>query len=169
MNCRQNWSNECEIELNKQINREYQASLGYHSLSCYFNRDDIGINKLVDYFNEASLEEREHADKLIKYQNIRGGIVNLGEISPIKIELEKPNDIINSFRIALGMERKINEHLLNLHKVAASNDDAQFCDYLEGDFLKEQVESISKISKIISVLERFNGDQHAIWNLVQSL
>ena len=169
MNCRQNWSNECEIELNKQINREYQASLGYHSLSCYFNRDDIGINKLVDYFNEASLEEREHADKLMKYQNIRGGIVNLGEISPIKIELEKPNDIINSFRMALGMERKINEHLLNLHKVAASNDDAQFCDYLEGDFLKEQVESISKISKIISVLERFNGDQHAIWNLVQSL
>ena len=31
----------------------------------------------------------------MNYQNIRGGVVNLGEISPIKIELEKPNDIIN--------------------------------------------------------------------------
>lgn len=164
-----NWSKDCEIELNKQINREYQASLGYHNLSCYFNRDDIGINKLVDYFNKASLEEREHADKLMNYQNIRGGIVRLGEISSIKIELEKPNDIINSFKIALDMEKNINEHLLNLHKIADSLDDAQFCDYLEGDFLKEQMESISELSKIISVLERFNGDQHAIWNLVQSL
>ena len=58
MNCRQNWSQNCEDELNKQIAREYQASLSYHSISCYFNRDNVGIQSLVDYFNKASLEER---------------------------------------------------------------------------------------------------------------
>ena len=40
---------------------------------------------------------------------------------------------------------------------------------IEGDFLKEQVESISELSKIISILERFNGDQHAIWNYIQKI
>ena len=71
MNCRQNWSIESEKELNKQISREYEASLSYHVLSNYFNRDDIGLHKLVEYFNKASLEEREHANKLMDYQNIQ--------------------------------------------------------------------------------------------------
>ena len=70
MNCRQNWSEKNEVELNKQIGREYHASLAYHVLSNYFNRDDVGLNKLVDYFNKASLEERGHADKLMNYQKI---------------------------------------------------------------------------------------------------
>ena len=26
-------------------------------------RDDVGLKKLVEYYNKASLEEREHADK----------------------------------------------------------------------------------------------------------
>lgn len=169
MNCRQNWSQLSEDELNKQITREYQASLAYHIISNYFNRDDIGIHKLVEYFNKASLEEREHANKLMEYQNLRGGVVQLGSITPFQIELQKPNDIIESFIIALKMEKNINQHLLNLHKTATNEDDPQFCDYLESEYLKEQVDSISEISKIISVLERFNGDQHAIWNYIQNL
>jgi len=169
MKCRQNWSALCEEELNMQIIREYQASLSYHSLSAYFNRDDVGIYKLVEYFNKASLEEREHADKLMNYQNLRGGIVKLNNITPLIFELEKPNDIIKGFEIALEMEKNINQHLLNLHKVADNENDPQFTDYIESDFLKEQVEAISELSKIISVLERFNGDQHAIWNYIQKL
>ena len=172
MNCRQNWSVKSELELNKQINREYKASLSYHVLSNYFNRDDIGLNKLVDYFNKASLEEREHADKLMNYQSMRGGIVNLSIIEPLTIELDKSNDIISAFQIALELEKTINSHLLNLHQISEEENDPQFCDYLEAEFLKEQVESISDISKIISVLNRLSGsnnDQHAIWNFIQTL
>ena len=172
MRCRQNWSEKSEVELNKQINREYHASLAYHVLSNYFNRDDIGLTKLVDYFNKASLEEREHADKLMNYQNMRGGVVELCSIVPLTIELDKSNDIIEAFKIALELEKTINNDLLNLHKIADQEGDAQFCDYLEGEFLKEQVESISDISKILSVLNRLSGpdsDQHAIWNFTQTL
>jgi len=189
MNCRQNWSKKSEKELNKQISREYEASLSYHMLSNYFNRDDIGLSKLVEFFNKASLEEREHANKLMDYQNTRGGIVKLNSTnslddpengplsfileSPPENEyippLEKPNDIIDAFKLSLKMEKNINQHLLDLHKVAEEENDPQFCDYLEGEYLKEQVESISEFSKIVSVLERFNGDQHAIWNYIQHL
>ena len=172
MNCRQNWSEKSEAELNKQISREYHASLAYHVLSNYFNRDDVGLNKLVDYFNKASLEEREHADKLMNYQSMRGGIVTLSSIDPLTIEIEKSNDIIEAFQIALELEKTINNDLLELHKIADEEGDPQFCDYLEGEFLKEQVESISDISKIISVLNRLSGsnnDQHGIWNFIQTL
>lgn len=168
MRCRQNWSEVCEKALNKHIIREYQASLTYHMLSNYFNRDDVGLNKLVEYFNKASLEEREHADKLMNYQNIRGGIVLLENINVSNIVLQKPDDILSAFNMALDLEKQINNHLLNLHKISDEQSDAQFSDYLEGEFLKEQVEAISEISKIISVIERFNGDQHGIWNYLEN-
>ena len=169
MRCRQNWSGRCENELNLQIFREYSASISYHMLSSYFNRDDIGLSKLVDYFAKASFEERAHADALMAYQNKRGGIVRLNNITSVNIDLEPPNDILGAFKLALELEKNINHYLLELHNVASVESDPQFSDYLEGTFLKEQVDSISEISKIISVLERFNGDQHAIWNYIQEL
>ena len=168
MNCRQNWSLECEEALNTQIIAEYEASLAYHYLANYFNRDDVGLKKLVEYYNKASLEEREHADKFMEYQNMRGGVVKLTNLCVIDIDLQKPNDILDSFRLALRLEKSINEKLLGLHKTAEESGDPQFSDYIEGNYLNEQVEAISEISKIISVLERFEGDQHAIWNFINT-
>ena len=111
MRCRQNWSETCENELNKQIMREYSASLAYHYIANYFNRDSVGLKKLVDYYNKASLEEREHADALMEYQNLRGGVVKLQNINVIDINLEGENDIIDSFKLALKLERSINQNL----------------------------------------------------------
>ena len=71
--CRQNWSKLCEEKLNIQINLELLASYNYFYLSSFFGRDDIGLKKLVEYFNKASLEEREHSQIMIEYQNKRGG------------------------------------------------------------------------------------------------
>ena len=169
MNCRQNWSQTCEEHLNNHINREYSASYAYHLLSSYFDRDNVGLNKLVNYFNKSSLEEREHADKFMKYQNMRGGIVKLGNINIENelVDFNRNNDILGSFKIALDLEKTINQHLLDLHKVAEESGDPQFSDYLEGEFLNEQVEAISEISKHISVLERCGEDQHAMWNYIE--
>ena len=165
MNCRQNWSQRCESELNTHIIKEYDASYTYHLLSTYFDRDNVGLNKLVEYFNKASIEEREHADKFMKYQNMRGGIVKLGNININNelINFERDNDILGGFRLALNLEKHVNECLLNLHKVADEEGDPQFSDYLEGEFLKEQVEAISELSKHISMLERFGDNQYGMW------
>ena len=70
MNCRQNWSNDCENALNEQIEREYSASLSYR-FGAYFDRDDVGLKKLVDYFNKSSLEERDHANELMHTEQTR--------------------------------------------------------------------------------------------------
>lgn len=72
-------------------------------LSNYFNRDDVGLKKLVEYFNKASLEEREHADKLINYQNMCRGIVLLNNINVNNIFLQEPYDILSAFHMALDL------------------------------------------------------------------
>ena len=45
----------------------------------------------------------------------------------------------------------------------------QFSDYIEGEFLKEQVEAISEISKMITHLERLGNDKHGIWEFCNGL
>ncbi|KAL1368738.1 ferritin-2, chloroplastic isoform X2 [Arachis hypogaea] len=37
--------------------------------------DDIALKGFAKFFKESSEEEREHAEELMKYQNIRGGRV----------------------------------------------------------------------------------------------
>merc|ERR1712223_697643 len=78
---KQNFHAETEGLINKQINMELHASYTYLSMAAYFDRDDIALPGFAKRFREASLEEREHAEKLISYQNLRGGRVVFKEIA----------------------------------------------------------------------------------------
>ena len=165
---RQNWSDECEAAVNKQIDLEYYASHYYHLLYCFFRRDDVGLEKIADYYKKASVEEREHAEKLMDYQTMRGGRVVFEGVPMIEITLEdhfKDNSHVKeSFAIALGLEKKVNQSLLNLHLLASEKEDPQFTDFLEGEYLKEQVEASYELSKIISQLQLIGNDGHGVWN-----
>ena len=166
--CKQNWHIACENELNEHINREYTASLNYHYLSSYFNNDSQGLTKLADYFNKCSLEERQHADELMKYQNKRGGTVVLKGILNPSVEFKTNNEVLEALNIAFKLEKEINHYLIQLHKIASENEDAQFCDYLEGTFLNEQVESIYDLTKKINILRKINEENyHGIWHFVE--
>lgn len=46
----------------------------------YFDRDDVALPGFSHFFKENSHEEREHADKLLSFQNKRGGRVLLQDI-----------------------------------------------------------------------------------------
>jgi len=39
----------------------------------YFDRDDVALKGFHKFFKKSSEEEREHAEKMMKYQNSRGG------------------------------------------------------------------------------------------------
>jgi len=41
----------------------------------YFDRDDVALKGFHKFFKKMSSEEREHAEKMMKYQNSRGGRV----------------------------------------------------------------------------------------------
>ena len=86
------------------------------------------------------------------YQNKRGGRIVLHDIkAPPKLEWA---DHVCALEDALELEKKVNESLLALHGVAAGKTDAHLCDYLEEEFLDEQVQSINEIAKLITNAER---------------
>lgn len=111
---RQNFHAESEAGINKQINLELYASYVYQSMAYYFERDDIAFPGFYKYFKHNSDEEREHAEKLMKYQNKRGGRVVLKDIQrPEKDEWGTP---LQALQTALALEKNVNQSLLALHR-----------------------------------------------------
>jgi len=165
------WLVSCRNEVNRQINMEYMASYAYDYLSSYFDRNSVGLKGVAAYFRKASDEERDHAHKLIAYQNMRGGEVSLSNIVFEKISLDDcgSDDVKRSFEIALELEKQVYKSLLVLHKTAEEANDPQFTDFLESEYLEEQVEAISEIEKYISMLNRIGEDGHGIWEFNNKL
>lgn len=77
---RQNYVEDVNTALYGQIKKELQASYIYQAYASYFQRADVALHGIHKFFAAASLEEREHAQKLIDYINMRGGNVQLENI-----------------------------------------------------------------------------------------
>lgn len=149
---RQNFHQSSEQAINDQINMELTASYVYQSMAFYYDRDDIALPGFKKFFEHNSEEEREHAEKLMKYQNKRGGRVVLKDIK--RPDKDEWGTGLEGLEAALELEKKVNASLLNLHALASQNNDAHLADFLEGEYLDEQVESIKKIGDMITKLKR---------------
>ncbi|XP_020252826.1 ferritin-4, chloroplastic-like [Asparagus officinalis] len=167
---RQRFVDECEAAINAQINVEYNVSYVYHAMFAYFDRDNVALRGLAKFFKESSEEERDHAEKLMEYQNKRGGRVKLLSIMTPNTEYDNPEkgDALYAMELALSLEKITNEKLLNLHTVAGQCKDPQLTDFVESEFLGEQVEAIKKISEYVAQLRRV-GKGHGVWHFDQML
>lgn len=121
------------------------------------------------YFKHSSDEEREHAMKLLKYLNKRGGRIILQDIKNPDTPYEFT--AAEAMEKALDLEKKVNEvrkllilgsffifqlfqSLLDIHTIANRHNDANLCDFLENEFLQEQVDAIKEIGGHVTNLKR---------------
>merc|ERR1711910_76769 len=129
---RQNYHEECEALINKQINMEFYASCVYLSMASYFNRDDQALHGFASFFQKNSNEERDHGMKLMNYQSKRGGRVVLQDIAkPSSMEW---GTALDAMEAALELEKTVNQSLLDLHKASGDKGDSHLCDFLEAGF-----------------------------------
>ncbi|KAL0375386.1 UNVERIFIED_CONTAM: Ferritin-3, chloroplastic [Sesamum radiatum] len=148
---RQGFSEECEAAINEQINVEYCVSYVYHALYAYFDRDNVALKGLAK-------------------SNKRGGRVKLLSIErpPAEFDDAEKGDALYAMELALCLEKLTNEKLLKLHSIADKNNDPQLADFVESEFLEEQVEAIKKISEYVAQLRRV-GKGHGVWHFDQML
>jgi len=147
---RQNYREETEALVNKQINIQLTASYTYQALAAHFDRDDEAGPGYSEFFSRAAGDKRARADSLICYQNRRGGKVVFQDIArPAHMAWDSP---LAAFNEALEHEKNVNESLLSTHRMAAA--DAHLCNYLESEFLGAAVETIQEISAWITKLGR---------------
>ncbi|XP_072444412.1 ferritin heavy chain, oocyte isoform-like [Chiloscyllium punctatum] len=151
---------DCEDAVNKQINLELYSSYVYLSMSSYFDRDDVALRHFAEFFKEQSHEEREHAEKLMEFQNKCGGRVLLQDIK--KPEQDEWGNGLEAMQRALQMEKDVNQSLLDLHKLSSGHNDPHLCDFLERHYLDEQVKMIKKLGDHITNLKRLGAPENGL-------
>ncbi|XP_069803068.1 ferritin light chain, oocyte isoform-like [Dendropsophus ebraccatus] len=149
---RQNYHQNSEAGVNRIVNLELQASYVYLSVGFYFDRDDVALAKFSKFFREQSEEKREQAEKFLKFQNKRGGRIVLQDIK--KPEADEWVNGTSAMEYALTLEKSVNQALLDLHKIATDHADPHMCDFLEREYLGEEVELIKKLGDHITNLKR---------------
>ncbi|XP_035579278.1 ferritin heavy chain-like [Zalophus californianus] len=152
---RQNYHQDSEATINRQINLELYASYVCLSMFHYFDRDDVALKNFAKYFLHQSHEEREHAEKLMKLQNQRGGRIILQDIK--KPDRDDWENGLNAMECALHLEKSVNQSLLELHKLATDKSDPHLCDFIETHYLNEQVKSIKELGDYVTNLRKMGA------------
>jgi len=147
-----NYHEDNEGLINRQINLELYASYVYTAMSHHFDRHDVALKGHHEYFKKMAEEEREHANKFMKYQNQRGGTIVL-------LDVKKPtqqcwSSPLEAHETALQLEKDVYQALLELHAFACKHNDPHLTNYLEDQFLDEQVKSIKEYADYITNLRR---------------
>uniref|UniRef100_UPI00398F1C59 ferritin, heavy subunit-like n=1 Tax=Pristiophorus japonicus TaxID=55135 RepID=UPI00398F1C59 len=136
----QNYHQNCEDAANKQANKQLNMEL--YSSYVYLSIDVV-LRHFAEFFKEQSHEEREHAEKLMEFQNRRGGWIILGDVK--KPEQDEWSNGLEAMQRALQMEKNVNQSLLDLHKLSSEDRPSCNCDFLETHYLDEQVKMIKKL------------------------
>ncbi|CAL8303878.1 unnamed protein product [Lota lota] len=149
---KQNYHLDTEADLNKLINVKLSASYTYLALGMYFDRDDVALPKFSQYFMERSSKEQDQAEKLLQYQNMRGGRVVLQTIS--KPSREEWKGGLDALSFSLDYQKTLNSRVLDLHCRADGHKDPHLCDFLEQHFLTDSHDVIKQLGDYIGSLRR---------------
>ena len=73
----------------------------------FFNQDDKALHGFSNFFRKRSDEKREHAQKVMEYQNNRGGVNVLQDVKihPVLEVLER--GILEAVKNALNLEKDV--------------------------------------------------------------
>ncbi len=68
------------------LSNETKITLCFVFQAFYFDRDDVALPGFHKFFKHSSDEEREHAEKLMKLQNTRGGRIVLQDVKVSRVQ-----------------------------------------------------------------------------------
>lgn len=145
-------SKELEKAINAQIGREMGAAMQYVNIASYFEADDmLHFGRL--FFDQA-YEEYGHAMKFVRYVLDAGGQIAVPAIEQARADFKSPEDAVGA---ALGWEEEVTKQINALMDIAVKEKDYIAQEFL-GWFVKEQLEEVAKMSTILTVLKRANGN-----------
>lgn len=166
---RMHYSPRAEAAVNEQINVELNISYVYTAMAAYFDRDNVALPGFARYFRDQAAEERSHAQKLIDFQNTRGGRVKLAPLGAPESEFYEAErgDALFALELALSLERLNYDKLMGLWGVLDKEADPQAVHFVEY-MLEEQADDVKKAADYVSQLRRV-GKGHGVWHLDHEL
>lgn len=141
----------CLIELRKQMNLEKHASLVYKQMAFHFGSVKMARPGFSKIFEHHSTEEHEHSNKFIKYIDLRGATIGSFNITmPHKTSWSKALEAVED---AIELEHLVTNEIIRIHRIAEKTcKDVHLMNFLENDFIEEQISSINKLMKLATLL-----------------
>ncbi len=128
--------------LNAQIANEFGAAHKYLAIACFF--DDLALPALTSFFEKQSAEEREHAEKFIRYLRDVNARVTLDAIAKPEANWKTPLEAIQA---ALDSEVTVTQQINGLVDLAIKDNDHASREFLNW-FISEQVEEVSTMTTL---------------------
>jgi bacterioferritin B len=134
--------------LNEQIANEFGAHQQYVGAAVYYESETLP--RLAAFFYRQAVEERNHAMMMVQHlldanQEVR--------IPDIESKMTRFEDVVAPVRMALDQEHRVTEEINALFKLARDTGDFQAEQFMTW-FVKEQVEEVSTMTDLLTVVER---------------
>jgi bacterioferritin B len=142
--------------LNEQIAQEMAASQQYVANAVYFDAETLP--RLAAFFYAQAVEERNHAMMMVRYLLDADAAVTIPGVGAPQSQFA---DIVAPIALALEQERRVSDQIAGLMAVAREEGDYLSEQFVQW-FLKEQVEEVSTMSALLTVVERSTGSPMAV-------
>ena len=136
----------------EQVRHEFTASHQYVAIAAWF--DDQDLPQLARLFYEQSLEERDHAMMIVRHLLDMDVDFALPDVGEIVTDFSTPRELV---ALALQQEREVTAQFQRLAEVARDENEYIGEQFLQW-FLQEQVEEVAKMSTLLNVVDRPNGN-----------
>ena len=134
--------------MNRQIGNEFGAMTQYFAIAAYFDRE--ALPELYASFSTQAEEEKEHAQKFIKYITDIGAEVALPSVPAPQSHFNSAEEAVDlSLRQEIKVSEQINE-LVHLSKEEADYTSENFLQW----FVEEQLEEVSSMHDLLSLVRR---------------
>lgn len=146
--------------LQKQVHSEFNASQQYLALAVWCDGEDLP--QLARHFYRQSVEERNHALAIVRYLMDTAHPVEIPGTGEVRNDFSQVSEIVE---LALESEKEVAEDIKTLAKTARAEDDYQGEQFVQW-FLKEQIEEISQMTTLLTVVKRAEGNLFELENFL---
>jgi ferritin len=141
--------------INTQIGHEFAASLQYYQIAAHFHAQHL--QQLAALFFKQAAEEREHAEKLLRYVVDTGATLAIPAITaPVSLFPSSEAAV----EAALAWELEVTGQIKGLMDLAASEGDYLAQGFLQW-FVDEQLEEVTKMQRLLGVV-RLAGERNLL-------
>ena len=134
--------------LNEQIAYEFAASQQYIANAVYYDAETLP--RLAAFFYAQALEERNHAMMMVQYLLDADADVTIPGIAAPEAGFA---DVVAPVALALAQEKRVSDQIVALVRIAREEGDFQSEQFMQW-FLKEQVEEVSSMGDLLTIVER---------------
>ena len=147
-------------KLNEQIGHEFAAHHQYIAVAVYF--DELTMPQTAQLFFDQAVEERNHAMMMVRYLlDVDARVAIPGVVGPVTTF----DDVVAPVALALEQEKRVTQQINELIGIARRENDFSSDQFMQW-FIKEQVEEVSKMSDLLTIVKRSTHDLETIEDYV---